>query len=199
MLPSRLIPPRLLALGPLFGVLLGALAACAGAAKQAPRATAPLTAEEAALFTDGVDMLDKPEMLQDAWREQWAEETQRLADHADLIVRGVVTTVRSDQDPDQRTAVDIVVQVEDVLLGEYPAGDLVLRSREGAIGYGSVQEHREHVLRAQMVAFVRHALEDGREVRHFQLVRPSDPVLNAVDKRLGNNAHRVKIVEHTQE
>lgn len=196
MLPGRLplpcfaVPAVLLACG---------LACGSGAPKRGPRATAPLTAEQAALFNDGVDMLEKPEMLQDAWRQQWADETQRLADNAELVVRGVVTTVRTDKDPDQRTAIDVVLQVEDVLLGEHPGGDLVLRSREGAVGYGSLQEHHERMLRMQMVAFVRHALEDGREVMHFQLVRPSDPVLNAVDKRLGNKAHRVKIVEHTQE
>jgi hypothetical protein len=178
---------------------LSLLLACGGPAKGAPIATAPLTEEQAALFTDGVDMLEKPEMLQDQWRQQWAEDTQRIAEEAELVVRGTVTTVRTDQDPDQRTAINVVLRVKDVLIGSHPGGDLVLRSREGAVGFSSLQEHRERVLRADMVAFVRYALEDGRQVTHFQLVRPSNPVLNAVDRRLGNKAHRVKIVEHTQE
>ena len=190
---SRFVPSALL------GALIACSLACRGPSTAGPHATSPLTTQEAALFPDGVDMLDKPEMLQDSWRQQWADETQHRADYADLVVRGVVTTVRTDQDPDQHTAVDIVLHVKDVLFGKHAGGDLVLRSHEGSVGYGSVQEHREQVLRADMVAFVRYALENGQQVTHFQLVRPSDPVLNAVDKRLGNKAHRVKIVEHTQE
>jgi hypothetical protein len=173
---------------------------CGGTgANQPPRATAPLSAEDAELFNDGIDMLDKPEMLQDTWRQQWAEDTQRLADRAQLVARGEVTTLRTEQDPDMRTTVDVVLHVKEVLLGDHSGGDLVLRSRAGAVGFGSVQEHRQRVLRADMVAFVRYALEGGQQVMHFQLVRPSGPVLNAVDKRLGKEPHRVKIIEHTQE
>ena len=181
---------------PCFAVLF----ACGAASgTQGPVATAPLSTEDAELFTDSLDMLEKPDMLQDAWREQWAGETQRRADRAQLVVRGVVTTVRSDLDPDQRTAIDIVLNVKEVLIGKSPGRDLVLRSREGSVGFASVKEHRERALRADMVAFVRYALENGQQVAHFQLVRTSRPVLNAVDKRLGKKAHRVVIVEHTQE
>jgi len=174
------------------------LVACGGT--QAVRATAPLSPAQAALFTDGVDMLEDPDALQDRWRSDWLQEAQGLATESQLIVRGTVAAVRSDQDPDQRTSYQLVLHVDKVLLGNLSDSELVLISRQGAAGYATVAEQKERLLRASVLAFVRYAVDEGVTVAHFQVKRPSAPALEAVDRRLGkDSAHRVEIVEHVQE
>lgn len=120
----------------------------------------PFTERHAQLFDDSVDMVENPQDLSGRWREDWERELDERTSDADLIARGRVATLRTDQDLQQRVTFHLVIAIDEVLDGEHSGRELSVRVQEGAPGYASVQSHRERILDRPFVVFVRWA-EDG--------------------------------------
>jgi len=182
-----------------FAGLTCALAGCGGSKSSGPGAEHPLTAQQAALFEDGVDMLEDPNALQDTWRTDWDQETRERIAQSDQIALGDVTTVRTQEDPGQTVSYYVVISVAKTLLGEPVGSELVLTAREGAAGYGKLGEQRDRLLRKSVVAFVKHAKEGTRVVSHFHLAMPSQPVFAAIDQYKRKSGNEVRIITHTQQ
>lgn len=159
------------------------------------------TPEHARLFDDGLDLIEDPEALQGAWKSDFEVELDRRASEADLVVSGKVTTLRVEQDPEMRSNFHLLFHPEVTLKGETDDSELQLSSREGAAGYGSVQQHGERMLDRNFVAFVRYAKdENGARVAHFHLSAPSPLVTRTLERRdAKDNPHRVQVIEHTQD
>jgi hypothetical protein len=174
-------------------------AACGGSQSNAivPGAFTP---EHALLFDDGVDLIEDPEALQGRWKADFDRELDQRAEEADVVVSGVVSTVRVEQDPELRSTYHLLFRVDSALKGEPQKSELQLSAREGARGYGSVVQHRDRILERPLVAFVRYAAgENGALIPHFHLSAPSPTVTTALQRReAADNPHRVKVIEHTQ-
>lgn len=175
------------------------LAAACGGSRSGPSAETPLTAAQAMLFEDGIDVLTDPKALQDNWRTDWETETQALVKQSDRAVLGHITTLRTQEDPGRAVSYHIVVAIDKTLIGEPIGNEVVLVSREGTGGYGGVAERGDHLLRLDVIAFIKYAREEGAVVPHFHLVIPSPPVFALIDEHEKHTpGHEVKIIEHTQ-
>lgn len=175
-----------------------ALGSACGGAKQGLSPESALTAEQATLFADGVDLLEDPNALQDTWRSDWERETQRRVSESDRIVLGTVTTVRSQEDPGQSVSYYVVISVERTLAGPEAKHELVLTSREQAAGYGGLAEQRNRLLGLRVIAFIKYAKENEAVAPHFHLAIPSKPVFAAIDQHGKDPSHEVRVIEHTQ-
>ena len=198
-----------LALGPWISRVLFALCACLGLGVAAcggseKRVAKPgeFTPQHAALYDDGVDLIEDPDSLQGRWRSDWELELdQRLAD-SDLVALGKVTTLREEINPEGRATYHLLFRVDRAYRGQARAKEISLASREGASGYASIAQHREHMIDRPLIGFVRYAVHPvtGEVSPHFHLMPPSDAVSRGIeryDARL--NPHRVKVIEHKQE
>jgi hypothetical protein len=175
-------------------------AACGSQSAQGPRPSTELNAEQAALFGDGVDLIEDPEQLEGSWRTDWDRDLDRRVLESDLIVIGTVSTLRAEVDLDHRTSYQLVLGVERTLEGKAPGSELTLTSREGAAGYASIKDHSDHVLERKLVAFVKYAAGSGDAVvAHFHLSAPSQVVLQRVDQyEAQKHPASVQIIEHRQ-
>lgn len=172
-----------------------------GGSKQSTGVETPLTAQQLALFEDGVDMLADPGALQDTWRSDWEQETRARIAESDQIVLGDVTTVRTQEDPGQAVSYYVVMSVKKTLLGEPAGAELVLTSREGAAGYGNLGDQRDRLLRMSVVAFVKRAREGSTVVPHFHIVIPSQPLFAAIEEhtKRKSSKNEVRVITHKQE
>jgi hypothetical protein len=172
---------------------------CGGSKPGGPDPEYPLTPQQAALFDDGVDMLETPEALQDTWRSDWDRETHERIAQSDQIVLGDVTTVRTQEDPGQAVSYYVVISVKRTLFGSPAGHELVLTARESAAGYGQLAEQRDRLLRKSVVAFVKYAKEGELIVPHFHLAMPSQAVFAAIEQQNKNSGNEVRIITHTQD
>jgi hypothetical protein len=178
---------------------LAVATACGGSSPAGAGPEHPLTPQQAALFEDGVDMLEDPSVLQDTWRTDWERETRERIAQSDQIVLGDVTTVRTQEDPGQAVSYYIVISVDRTLLGADAGSELVLTARESATGYDKLTDERERLLRRSVIAFVKRAKEGEAVVTHFHLSMPSQPLYALIDERKKSSGGEVRIVTHTQQ
>lgn len=146
---------------PRFSVLLAAavLSACGGSSEEVVQG-APLTAEEAGYFENGVDFVADPEALEGQWREDWSRELDQRIRRSDVVAYVEIETLRTDVDLDRRTTYRLFVREEQALLGEVPA-DLMLRSKQGDRGYGTLGNNEHRLLNGHFVLFLKWELPEG--------------------------------------
>lgn len=144
--------PRLL-------VLAFVLSACGGSSEEVVQG-APLTSEEAVFFENGVDFVADPEALEGQWREDWSRELDQRVRRSDVMAYIEVTTLRTDVDLDRRTTYRLFVSAEQELLGEVPE-DLMLRSKQGDGGYGTLGNNEHRLLNGKFVLFLKWELPEG--------------------------------------
>lgn len=176
-------------------------AACAGSDKRVAQ-PGEFTVQHAALYDDGVDLIEDPDSLSGRWRSDWEVELDQLLDDADLVALGKVTTLREEINPEGRATYHLLFRVDRAYQGKPRGKEISLASREGAAGYASVQQYREHVIERELIAFVRYAVNPttGAVSPHFHLMPPSDAVSRGIQRHNAElNPHRVKIIEHKQE
>jgi hypothetical protein len=181
-------------------LLLAAVFACGGGGSRGLGSTQPLSTREHDLFDDGVDLIENPEGLSGRWKEDWDRDLNDRLASSDLVVTGTVTTLRSEVDPERRTSYHLVFDVDRALVGEPGAGEIVLISRDGDTGYGSVVQHRDHVLRRSVLAFIKYgAGPDGTSVPHFHLAAPSQVALKRIHEyNERKTPNRVVVIERAE-
>jgi hypothetical protein len=161
-------------------MLLSAATACGGG-KPGAGSTVALSEREHALFDDGVDLIENPEGLSGRWKEDWDRDLDERIAGSDFVATGSVTTLRTEVDPERQTSYHMVFDVDEALLGEPSSKELLLISRDGDTGYGSVVQHRDHVLRRAVLAFVKYgAGPDGASTPYFHLAAPSKVALQRI-------------------
>ncbi|HJL02539.1 MAG TPA: hypothetical protein RMH85_24860 [Polyangiaceae bacterium LLY-WYZ-15_(1-7)] len=136
-----------------------ALAACGGSGEEVLLGS-PLTAEERRYFEDGVDFVADPESLEGQWRRDWSQELDQRVRRADVIAYVTIQTVRTDQDLDRRTTMRLFPRAERNLVGELPE-DVVLRSREGEMGFGTLEGNEPRLLNQEFVLFLKWDRPEG--------------------------------------
>jgi hypothetical protein len=175
-------------------------AACGSQTAQGPRVRSEFTVDDAVLFEDGVDLIEDPEQLVGQWKVDWDRDLDRRVAQSDLVALGTVTTLHADVDLEHRTTYQIVFRIERTLEGERPPSEIILVSRQGAGGYASVTEHRDHLLERKLAVFVKYAPgEAGAVVGHFHLSAPSKVVLQRMEQyEAQKHPASVRIIEHRQ-
>ena len=174
------------------------VAACGGSGKRVVQ-PGEFTAQHAALYDDGVDLIEDPDSLQGRWRSDWEVELDQRLDDADLVALGKVTALREEINPEGRATYHLLFRVDRAYRGKPRGQEISLASREGAAGYASVEQHREHVIERELVAFVRYAVNPttGAVAPHFHLMPPSAAVTRGIQRHDAKlNPHRVKVIEH---
>ena len=141
----------------LFALALAWTGGCGGPAATALRPGRPLAPEEGPLFENGVDLVARPEQLSGRWGEDWSRELQGRAEHADVVLRLRIETVRTDIDPDGRRVLRLEGKVGQVLFGTWPeAQDTVtLRVADTEAGFGTVDGRDAQLMGTPFVAFLR--------------------------------------------
>lgn len=175
-------------------------AACGGSSKRVAQ-PGEFTAQHAALYDDGVDLIEDPDSLSGRWRSDWEVELDQRLDDADLVASGTVTTLREEINPEGRATYHLLFQVDRTYRGKARGKEISLASREGAAGYASVEQYREHVIERPLFAFVRYAVNPttGEVSPHFHLMPPSPAVTRGIERHDAKmNPNRVKIIEHKQ-
>jgi hypothetical protein len=176
-------------------------AACGGSEKRVAQ-PGEFTAEHGALYDDGVDLIEDPDSLAGRWRSDWEVELDRRIADGDLVALGKVTTLREEIDPEGRATYHLLFRVDRVYRGKARGQEISLAAREGAGGYASVRQNREHVIDRPLIAFVRYAVNPttGEVSPHFHLMPPSNAVSRGLQRHDAKmNPHRVKVIEHKQQ
>jgi hypothetical protein len=172
--------------------------ACSSQAAQGPRPRSPFTADDAALFEDGIDLIENPDQLEGQWKTDWDRDLDRRIAQSDFVALGSVTTLRDDSDLESRTSYQIVLAIERTLAGDAHGSELTLISRQGSGGYSSVEKQRKQLLGRKLTAFVKYAAGDGDSVvSHFHLSAPSSAVLERVGaSETRKHPTSVQVIEH---
>jgi hypothetical protein len=174
---------------------------CASACGSDKRVVQPgeFTKQHELLFDDGVDLIEDPDALQGRWLSDWQRELEQRLEDADVVASGRVTTVREEINPEQRASFHLLFLKRKAFKGK-PRNELSLSAAEGASGYASVQQNREHVIDRDMIVFVRYAVSaDGAVTPHFHLMPQSKAVMRGLQRfDAQQNPHRIQIIEHKQ-
>lgn len=133
-----------------LGLLLG-LGGCGAGASTVGSGTV-FDAELDELFDNGVDLIDRPELLDGAWSENWSATLKGRSLEADFIALVRVETLRSDVNLDQRTTYRFVVVDEGALDGSVPDEPNLVTTPNDR-GYGLVQSAAQSVLGARFLLF----------------------------------------------
>lgn len=104
------------------------------------------------LFDNGVDLIDRPELLDGAWSENWSATLKGRSLEADFIALVRVETLRSDVNLDQRTTYRFVVVDEGRLDGAMPKEPNLVTTPNDR-GYGLVQSAAQSVLGGKFILF----------------------------------------------
>jgi hypothetical protein len=172
---------------------------CGGSGKRVAQ-PGEFTEQHAVIFDDGVDLIEDPDSLQGRWRTDFEVELDQRFEDADLVAHGKVTTVREEIDPESNASFHLLFRVGKTYKGSAGRDEISLAAREGAAGYASVAQHRQHIMEREMVVFVRRAVgEDGAVTPHFHLMPPSPAVTRGL-KRYDARQHpnRITVIEHKQ-
>lgn len=165
---------RASAMGLLFAV------ACGGSAVTAPTVATPLPTELEAIYENGADFVDDPEILEGRWRDDWSEELDTRVRTADIIAIVDVPTVRTDIDPEGRMTFRLNSVVDTSILGD-GAGEIALESHQGELGFSGVRSNERRIQRQPMVLFLRWAAdEDGQNVARWHLSPATEGVVSRV-------------------
>jgi len=171
----------------LIATLAVGASGCGGAAPQA-RVSSPFTEEHARYFEGGIDFVNDPATLTGRWREDWIAELDTRIEHADVVAKVSVATVRTAWDLD-RTTLQLELAVTQLLHGVLPSGSLTVSSQEGEPGYPSVKSNETRLLHANYILFVKWSEDDlGQLVPHWHLSPDSEQVGATVESRLGTRA-----------
>jgi hypothetical protein len=163
------------------------------------RVSAPFTERHGQLFDDSVDMVENPQDLSGAWLEDWEKDLDERFAASDVIVRGRLVTLRTDQDLEQRTTFHLVLDVEEVLQGKLAGDEVSLRVAQDAAGYANVERYRDQMLDRPFLAFLRYyAGEAGAVEAHFHLSTPSKHLEQRLERLIAKSRpSTVRIIEHT--
>lgn len=189
----RILLPVLVALG------------CAPALAPEPVATAPLSAEEALLYENGVDHVADPEALEGRWREDWSRELDDRVSGADVVAVVTVKTLRTDTDPGRHVTYRLVLETDRQIVGEIP-DDLSLSVSEADGGFNSVDGNERRILDQSFVLFAKYELAAGNSkvTIRWHLAPATDAVVARVDylaeRRRGVERERPthRVVVHRQ-
>ena len=162
---------------PLVAILAVSVAAC-GSASPAVEPTSEFTEAHALAFEDGIDVVGDPEALEGRWRDEWSRELQMRVADADLLAIVTVKTIRTDTNLDRESTYRLIVDVNRVLLGQPPRGELSLASSQRSRGFASVDANIRRVLDQRFVAYIKWYLnEHGTVAPHWHLAPATDAVV----------------------
>lgn len=116
-----------------------------------------MTPRDAELFDDAIDYIERPSSLSGVWGQGASEELEARTRSADVVLVGVVGTLRTDTDPQRRRTLQVVVTIEDELHGEAFGDELSLPVEGTQPGYDTVEGHERQILQRRFLVFVKWA------------------------------------------
>lgn len=137
--------------------------------------TSPFTAEHAAVFDDGLDLVGDPRMLEGAWIETWERDLDLRVSAADVVALVTVRALRTDIDLEQRQTYRLVTHVDRTFLGQV-SEDLTLSVVEGQGGFGFIRSNERRLLDEQYIAFVKWFDDAGTVRARWHLAPATEPV-----------------------
>jgi hypothetical protein len=183
--------------------LLLCASACGGSGASVVK-PGEFNAQHALLFDDGVDLIEDPSGLSGRWRDDWESELGQRLELADVVASGTVSTVREEIDPEGHASYHVLFRVHKAFKGKPRGSEIILGSHEGASGFASIEQHREHMVDRNMIVFVRYAAGTDTSLSavtpHFHMMPPSDAVARALQRYdARQNPHRIQVIEHKQD
>ena len=177
-----------------FAVTL--LGACGGSSEgQRPAHVPALSAEDRALFEDGIDFVADPEVLEGRWRDDWSRELDQRVRRSDIVARVTINTVRTDTDLDRRVTLRLLPEADHTYVGTFPE-DLALLSREGEPGFGTVEGNERRILNHPFILFLKWDQPDADQnvVPRWHLSPAEEPVVQRteylLERRRGHDRDR---------
>jgi hypothetical protein len=161
----------------------------AGASGKGLRPSSPFTAADAKLFPDGIDLVGNPKGLDGRWAQDWASEMLDRVQRSDLVALVTVDTLRTDVTPEQRTTYWLDAQVKDVWKGSFDESQLSLPSSDSDVGFGSVDQRRNTVLKQSVIVLAKWEQGPNGTVRpRWQVTPASQEVIATVRAHLQQRA-----------
>ncbi len=137
------------------------LLACGGSAPSARPLTAePISVDDRRYFEEGVDFIVDPEALEGRWALEWRQELEARVERADVIAVVRVHTFSTQTDLQRQVSFYLRVDEERRLLGVFPT-DMALSSREGALGYATLEGNERRILQQRFLLFVKWDQPEG--------------------------------------
>jgi hypothetical protein len=178
-----------LSFGLAWGLVLCASACASTSAGKPIRPSSAFTANDAALFEDGVDMIGDPQSLSGRWADDWSSELNDRIARSDLIALLTVNTVRTDVNPQERTTHWLLGEIDDVLKGSAGGRELSLATSEDSRGFSSVDRERGNLMHQPLLVLAKWVQDPSGEVRaRWHLALASPQVVDAVRSQLHNGA-----------
>jgi hypothetical protein len=170
----------------LLGLVSALLAACGGPSTTTPaRPTSPFTETDLKLFDDGVDLVADPDGLGGKWADDWNIDMRDRVGRSDLIALVTVNTLLTDTDPEGDVAHRLVVQVDKVMKGVPPAGEINLSSLDSSVGFPTVDSNKTRLLHLRLLVLLKWVEEpDGSVSSHFHLVASADTIVSRVQSHI---------------
>ena len=166
----------------------------------AGRPSTAFSAEHAKLFDDGADLLADPDALEGKWGVDWDTEMRSRVQSSDVIAVAKVTTLRTDVDPQGQTTYHVVAQPTQVWKGQVPGDGLSLSSKEGAVGYASIDSQKQALLNQSFVVFVKwYSPSEGAVAAHWHMATATEPVLARVRTQMESLAPTHQTITTTHE
>lgn len=152
-------------------VLCAVVAACGG---MAIRVSSPMTEADRRVFDDGADYIPDPAALDGPLGTSARDDRAERMRRADVVLAGVVSSLRLDRAADGRRSVRAVVSVRQRLFGTYGEHEIVLTAEDDEAGFDSLVGHERQLLERAVLVFVKWAEDGERVVARFHISPDGD-------------------------
>ncbi len=174
--------------------------ACASTSK-AKISAAPLTADEARAYEDGVDFIATLAGLEGRWRDDWDKDLSVRMASSDAVAIVTVKTVRTDSDPEHRVTHRLLATVDRVIFGDTRGKEMEFTVREGVPGFMSVNDGLSRIQGKSFVAYVKwYQAEGGRVAAHWHLSPASTEIVAETERaaapRTGQGSSGDRVIVH---
>ena len=181
-----------------FAVAL-ALAASGCGSTSARTVARPMTAEQAAVYDNGIDYVDNPALLEGPWLATWEREIDQRVTEADAVSYVTISTIRTDADLEHRETFRLTAHSDSIRYGTIDE-DVVIVSARSDAGFETVRGNDTRILNNRFVLFLRWAQADASSplVARWHLSPASEFIVrrvnSLVDARHGDRTERRRVI-----
>jgi len=156
-----------------------------------------MTPEAELSFENGLDFIDDPSILEGNWLEDWERDIAQRVELCDAVLVVRITAVHQNVDLERNLSYRLVAHVETVRFGVGFEDEITFVSRQGEVGYHSVNGNQSRLLQQQFVAYVRFVeSETGEPIARWHLSPAGDRIVRRTNslldgRRSGESRRRV--------
>lgn len=159
----------------------------------------PITAEQAAVYDNGIDYVDNPSLLEGPWLETWEREIDQRVTNADAVSYVTISTIRTDADLERRETFRLTAHSDSIRYGQIDE-DMVIVSARNDSGFDTVRGNDTRILNNRFVLFLRWVQADANSPRvaRWHMSPASEPIVARVNSlvaaRHGDTTDRRRII-----